>query len=131
MVIDWHVFRFAACQFGQKTAGSPLSSIVRSVARFFSLLTNPVHVAAWVDDLIFIMSTPEHALRPVQPASGEARVDGCCTRRACRCGGVYSAARFPRPREGNPLRLRNSVRETCTGPVEVPALEAEKEMEFD
>ena len=35
IVIDGHVFRFAACQFGQKTAGSPLGSIVRAVARFF------------------------------------------------------------------------------------------------
>ena len=54
------MFRFAACQFGQKTAGSQLGSIVRAVARFFARLTYPVHFAAWVDDLIFIMSTPEH-----------------------------------------------------------------------
>ena len=60
IVTDGHVFRFVACQFGQKTAGSPLGSIVRAVARFFARLTDPVHVAAWVDDLIFIMSTPEH-----------------------------------------------------------------------
>jgi hypothetical protein len=33
---------------------------VRAVARFFARLTEPIHVAAWVDDLIFIMSTPEH-----------------------------------------------------------------------
>ena len=45
---------------GQKTSGSPLGSIVRAVARFFARLTDPVHVAALVDDLIFIMSTPEH-----------------------------------------------------------------------
>ena len=57
IVIDGHVFRFAACQFGQKTAGSPLGSIVRAVVRFFARLTYPVHVAAWVDDLIFVMST--------------------------------------------------------------------------
>ena len=60
IVIDGHVFRFASCQFGQKTAGSPLGSIVRSVARYFARLPDPVHVAAWVDDLIFIMATPEH-----------------------------------------------------------------------
>jgi hypothetical protein len=60
IMIDGHVFRFAACQFGQKTAGSPLGCIVRSVARFFARLTEPIHVAAWVDDLIFIMATPEH-----------------------------------------------------------------------
>ncbi len=59
-MIDGFVFRFAACQFGQKTASSPLGSIVRAVARYFARLPDPVHVATWVDDLIFIMSTPEH-----------------------------------------------------------------------
>ena len=59
-MIEGHVFRFASCQFRQKTVGSPLGAIVRSVARYFARLPNPVHVAAWVDDLIFIMSTPEH-----------------------------------------------------------------------
>jgi hypothetical protein len=58
--IDGHVFRFAACQFGQKTAGSPLNSLVMSVARYFARLPQPVHVAAWVDDLHFSMSTPPH-----------------------------------------------------------------------
>ena len=62
IVIDGHVFRFASCQFGQKTAGSPLGAIVRSVARYFARLPSPVHVAAWVDDLIFIMSTPDHGI---------------------------------------------------------------------
>jgi hypothetical protein len=52
IVIDYFVFRFVACQFCQK--------LVRAVARFFARLTKPVHVAAWVDDLIFIMATPEH-----------------------------------------------------------------------
>ena len=33
IMIEGHIFRFSACQFGQKTAGSPLNSIVRSVAR--------------------------------------------------------------------------------------------------
>ena len=60
IMIEGHVFRFASCQFGQKTAGSPLGALVRSVARFFARLPTPVHVAAWVDDLIFIMKTPEH-----------------------------------------------------------------------
>jgi hypothetical protein len=60
IMIDGFVFRFAACQFGRKTAGSPLGSIVRAVARYFARLPDPVHVASWVDDLIFIMSTPEH-----------------------------------------------------------------------
>ena len=60
IVIDGRVFRFAACQFGQQTVGSPLGSIVCAIARFFARLTDPVHVAAWVDDLIFIMSTQEH-----------------------------------------------------------------------
>jgi hypothetical protein len=60
IVIDCFVFRFAARQFGQETAGSPLGCLVRAVARFFARLTEPVHDAAWVDDLIFIMSTPEH-----------------------------------------------------------------------
>ena len=34
ILIDGFVFRFAACQFGQKTAGSPLGCLVRAVARF-------------------------------------------------------------------------------------------------
>jgi len=60
IMIEGHIFRFASCQFGQKTAGSPLGALVRSVARYFARLPSPVHVAAWVDDLIFIMQTPEH-----------------------------------------------------------------------
>ena len=60
LCIDGHVFRFAACQFGQKTAGSPLNSLVMSVARYFARLPTPVHVAAWVDDLHFSMTTPLH-----------------------------------------------------------------------
>ena len=60
IMIEGHIFRFAACQFGQKTAGSPLNSIVRSVARYFVRLPTPVHVAAWVDDLFFSLSTPPH-----------------------------------------------------------------------
>ena len=58
--IHGHVFRFAACQFGQKTAGSPLNSVVMSVARYFGRLPNSIHVAAWVDDLHFSMRTPPH-----------------------------------------------------------------------
>jgi hypothetical protein len=38
IMIDGFVFRFAACQFGQKTAGSLLGSIVWAVARFFARL---------------------------------------------------------------------------------------------
>ena len=34
--------------------------LVMSVARYFARLTNPVHVAAWVDDLHFSMRTPAH-----------------------------------------------------------------------
>ena len=59
-VIDGHGFLFAACQFGQKMASIPLGSVVRAVERFSARLTDQVHVAAWVDDLIFNMSTPEH-----------------------------------------------------------------------
>ena len=40
--ISRHVFRFAACQFGQKTAGSPLNVVVMSVARYFSRLPSPI-----------------------------------------------------------------------------------------
>ena len=61
-MIEGHIFRFAACQFGQKTAGSPLNSIVRSVARYFARLPMPVHVAALVDDLFFSLSTPPHLI---------------------------------------------------------------------
>ena len=63
IVTDGHVFWFATCQFGQKTAGSLLGSIVRAVARCFARLIYPVHVAAWlddaawVDDLTFVMLT--------------------------------------------------------------------------
>ena len=31
------------------------------MARYYARLSDPVHVAAWVDDLLFSMSTPEHA----------------------------------------------------------------------
>ncbi len=55
---DGHGFRFAACRYGQKTAGSPLNSLVMSMARYFARLPQPVHVAAWVDDLHSSMSTP-------------------------------------------------------------------------
>ena len=58
--IAGHIFRFAACQFGQKTAGSPLNALVMSVAQFFARLPDPVYVAAWVDDLHFSMRTPPH-----------------------------------------------------------------------
>jgi hypothetical protein len=60
LCIDWHVFLFAACQFGLKTAGSQLNSLVMSVARYLARLPTPVHVAAWVDELHFSMSTPPH-----------------------------------------------------------------------
>jgi hypothetical protein len=68
--IHCHIFRFAACQFGQKTAGSPLNSLVLSVANYFARLPDPVHVATWVDDLHFSMLTPGH-----QPCLGHA--GGC------------------------------------------------------
>ena len=63
------MFRFAACQFGQKTAGSQLGSIVSAVARIFARWTDLVHVAAWVDDLIFVRSTPSFA-GAVSPRGG-------------------------------------------------------------
>lgn len=75
-----HIFRFAACQFGQKTAGSPLNCLVMSVARYFARLPNPVHVAAWVDDLHFSMRTPAH------PACA-GHAGGCPT-----CTTAYNAA---------------------------------------
>jgi hypothetical protein len=36
IMIDGFVFRFAACQFGQKNTGSQLGSIVRAMARYFA-----------------------------------------------------------------------------------------------
>jgi hypothetical protein len=69
-MIDGFVFGFAACQIWQKTAGSPLGSIVRAVARFFVRLPKPVHVALWMDDLIFIMSTTEHGSAPASKCTG-------------------------------------------------------------
>ena len=70
IMIDGHIFRFVTCQFGQKTAGSPLGALMRSVARYFARLQSPMHVAAWVDDLIVAMSTPEHG-------ACEGFADGC------------------------------------------------------
>ena len=78
--ISGHVFRFAACQFGQKTAGSPLNCLVMSVARYFARLPTPVHVATWVDDLHFSMRTPDHP-----PCDGH--VGGCPT-----CSAAYDRA---------------------------------------
>ena len=78
--IAGHIFRFAACQFGQKTAGSPLNALVMSVAQYFARLTDPVHVAAWVDDLHFSMRTPDHP-----PCLGHE--GGCAT-----CGTAYDKA---------------------------------------
>jgi hypothetical protein len=60
IMLDVFVLRFAACQFGQKKAGSPLGSIVQSVALFFVRLPEAVHVALWFDRLIFIMSTTDY-----------------------------------------------------------------------
>ncbi len=57
--MDGFFFRFVACQFGQKTAGSPLGCLVRAMARLFARLT--VHVAyPGLTTWIFIMSTLEH-----------------------------------------------------------------------
>ena len=78
--INGHIFRFAACQFGQKTAGSPLNALVMSVARYFARLPTPVSIAAWVDDLHFSMRTPPHP-----PCAGH--VGGCVT-----CTAAYHQA---------------------------------------
>ena len=53
-----------------------------------------------------------HVPRPGHHASGEARVYGRRERRACRRArrAVHTAARLPRPRESDPLRLPNPVR---------------------
>ena len=72
--INGHIFRFAACQFGQKTAGSPLNALVMSVARYFARLPTAVHIAAWVDDLHFSMRTPDHP-----PCAGHAGGCSVCT----------------------------------------------------
>ena len=53
------LFRFAACQFGLKIAGSS-NCLVMSVARYFARLPTSVHVAAWVDDLHFSTRIPAH-----------------------------------------------------------------------
>ena len=78
--IHGHIFRFAACQFGQKTAGSPLNSLVLSVANYFARLSQPVHVATWVDDLHFSMRTPPHP-----PCAGH--IGGCAV-----CSRAYEKA---------------------------------------
>ena len=203
IVTDGHVFRFTTCQSGQKTAGSPLGSIVRAVARSFARLTYLMHVAAWVDDLIFIMSTPEHG----ECAGFEGGCEVCAEYRgrALKVQEMWQEKarrlNIPLSAKGHPVgqrgvftgvaidtyrgrfnmlpeklgsmvaardelaaaevstprrvsRVRGKVifygcaipfvavaapslsqlmhdRETGTGPVEVPALEVEKEMEFD
>jgi hypothetical protein len=145
-MIDGFVFRFAECQFGQKTAGSPLGSIVRAVARYIARLPDPVHVASWVDDLIFIMSTPEHG-----DCAGF--VGGCpvCTEyhgRALKVQELWHAKarklNIPLSAKGHPVgqsggvhrrrhRLSSQGRFSTlrAGPVEVPSLDSEKELEFD
>ncbi len=85
--IEGHVFRFAACQFGQKTAGSPLNSLVMSVARYFARLPQPVHVAASVDDLHCSMSTPPHP-----PCDGYS--SGCPAAAAGAPSGIAAGAPF-------------------------------------
>ena len=63
IMIGGHIFRLASGQFGRKTAGSPLGALVRSVARSFARPLAPVHAAARVDDLAFVMRTPPHGDR--------------------------------------------------------------------
>ena len=60
IMINGFIFRFAACQFGQSTAGSPLNSLILCISRYFASLPDPVHVSAWVDDLHFSIATPLH-----------------------------------------------------------------------
>ena len=62
IVIDGHIVRFAACQLGQKTAGSPWehSSLAGPLPRS---LARSIHVASWADELIFITATTEHGSR--------------------------------------------------------------------
>ena len=59
-MINGFIFCFAACQFGQQTAGSPLNSLILCISRYFASLRDPVHVSAWVDDLHFSIATPLH-----------------------------------------------------------------------
>ena len=59
IIIDVHIFRFGGCQFGQK----PAAHWAASCAAWLTTSpdwADPVHVAAWVHDLIFTMATPEH-----------------------------------------------------------------------
>lgn len=121
MMIDGFVFRFAACQLSQKTAGSPLGSLVRAMASFFVHLMEPVHVAAWVDDLIFVMFAPEHGKYAgfdwaVPCAScttgalsrcrrcGSPRCNGSISRSRPRVTGAASAERGHAPAGGVPSR---------------------------
>jgi hypothetical protein len=77
-----HTFRFAACQFGQKTTGSPLNSLVLSVANYFARLSNPVHVATWVDNLHFSMRTPPHPPCDGHKPTADTRADATHARSA-------------------------------------------------
>ena len=61
-MINGFIFRFAACQFGQRTVCSPLNSLILCISLYFASLPYPVHVSAWVDDLHFSIATPLHPL---------------------------------------------------------------------
>ncbi len=63
--ITGRVFRFAACQFGQESSGSPLDSLALSVARAcdFARLPDPIHVVPWAGDLLHAHTIPPHTWR--------------------------------------------------------------------
>mmetsp|Transcript_37009 Transcript_37009/g.98320 ORF Transcript_37009/g.98320 Transcript_37009/m.98320 type:complete len:1072 (+) Transcript_37009:2523-5738(+) len=54
------VFRFAACQFGQKVSGSPLHTLMKAIVRGLLRRLPPIASGVWVDDMTQTVHTPPH-----------------------------------------------------------------------
>ena len=59
--LNGHTMLFASFQFGIKVAGSPLSTLLRSVVHRIEESEFHPRVAHWVDNLLGVVSVPEHA----------------------------------------------------------------------
>ena len=68
------VGRFAAAQFGQKTAGGPLNALLRPVKRHFAIRVTPIAMHIWVDDTCFVILVRSHP-----PCHGEVGGFQTCT----------------------------------------------------
>lgn len=77
-------FRFASAQFGLKTSGCPLATIVRSLSTYVQKKWH-LNIGDWVDDLLFVHTTPPHP--PCLGATSgcricQAAVDSCAAKEA-------------------------------------------------